>query len=64
MFLPDSENVVFNSVTLFPNQPFILRVKNVSGAQARCNPGAVVMAVSGGLPQLYGTPLGTGGAPS
>jgi len=58
MFLPDSENVLFNSVTLFPNQPFVLRVRNESGSPAKLKPGSVVMCVSGGMPQLYGTPLG------
>jgi len=59
MFLPDSENVLFNSVTLFPNQPFVLRVRNESGAPSKLKPGAVVMCISGGMGQIYGPPLGS-----
>lgn len=57
-FKPDSENVLMSTYSFFQNQPVTIRVRNVSGAPAFCNPGAIVMAVTGGTPQLYGTPLG------
>jgi hypothetical protein len=58
MFEQGAENVLMSTYSYFPNQPVIIRVRNVSGANAFCNPGAIVMCVSGGYPQLYGTPLG------
>lgn len=59
---PEAQGVLMSTFSFFPNQPVILRVRNISGAEAFCNPGAIAMTVSGGYPQLYGTPLGGGGA--
>lgn len=55
---PEAEGVLMSTFSFFPNQPVILRVKNISGADAICTPTAIAMTVSGGYPQLYGTPLG------
>jgi hypothetical protein len=56
----DAEGVLMSTFSFFPNQPVILRVRNISGSNQNCNPTAIAMTVSGGYPQLYGTPLGSG----
>lgn len=54
---PEAEGVIMSTVTYFPNQPVSITLRNISGGVAYCNPTAIVMAVSGGFPQLFGTPL-------
>lgn len=51
---PNAEGALLNSVTLYPNQPFCITVKNVTDAKAELHPTAIVEVITSGTPQIYG----------